>query len=48
MAWIVGQNLFHCKPDRQMCRIYLNKINEVGVYLDGFGYAKKSSSMRKR
>lgn len=40
-----GQNLDYLdKPDRQMCRLYLNMMDKMGVHLDTFGDAKKPLS----
>ena len=40
-----GQNLDYLgKPDRQMCRLYLNMMDKMGVHLDEFGDARKPLS----
>ena len=40
-----GQNLDYLgKPDRQMCRLYLNMMDKMGVHLDEFGDASKPLS----
>ena len=40
-----GQNLDYLgKPDRQMCRLYLNMMDKMGVRLDEFGDARKPLS----
>jgi hypothetical protein len=40
-----GRNLDYLgKPDRQMCRLYLNMMDKMGVHLEGFGDATKPLS----
>jgi len=40
-----GQNLDYLgKPDRQMCRLYLNMMDKMGVRLDEFGDAREPLS----
>ena len=40
-----GQNLDYLgKADRQMCRLYLNMMDKMGVHLEEFGDAKKPLS----